>query len=209
MEPKLNPEYVDPVIITQKVVQGIFQGVKTTQLDNLAAETAAYMSTIHPQYGDLAARIAISNLQKETLTSFSEVISLEYGYVNPKTKEKSPLIAKEIYELVMENAEKLDSILKYDRDFNYDYFGFKTLERSYLIRVGGRIVERPQHMLMRVALGIHYQDIQSAIETYELMSAKYFTHATPTLFNAGNPTPQMSSCFLLTMTVILLDLYKY
>jgi hypothetical protein len=166
LPPKLNPEFVDPVEVAQKVVSGIFPGVKTTELDTLAAETAAYMSTKHPDYGVLAARIAISNLQKQTLSSFSETIKLEYQYVNPKTKEASPLIADDVYEIVMKNAEVLDKAIKYERDYEYDFFGFKTLERSYLPKLNGMIVERPQHMLMRVAVGIHKNDIESAIETY-------------------------------------------
>jgi ribonucleotide reductase alpha subunit len=199
MEPKLNPDHVDPVIIAQKVVQGVFPGVKTTELDNLAAETAAYMSTVHPGYGTLAARIAVSNLHKQTESSFSRTIEMEYSYINPKLGVHSPQIAQDVYEIVMQNAARLDSAIKYERDYQYDYFGFKTLERSYLYRLSNKIVERPQHMLMRVAIGIHKNDIDSAIATYDLMSQKYFTHATPTLFNAGSPFPQMSSCFLLTM----------
>jgi ribonucleotide reductase alpha subunit len=199
LNPPLNPELVSPVLVAQKVVTGVFSGVKTTELDNLAAETAAYMSTVHPDYGVLAARIAISNLQKETLASFSETMQIEYNYVNPKTGKRAPLIADDVYDIVMKNKGKLDAALQYDRDFGYDYFGFKTLERAYLVKVNGRTVERPQHMLMRVAIGIHKNDIDSAIETYDLLSQKMFTHATPTLFNAGTPIPQMSSCFLLTM----------
>jgi Ribonucleotide reductase, all-alpha domain/ATP cone domain len=168
LTPKLNPEFVDPVEVAQKVVSGIFPGVKTTELDNLAAETAAYMSTKHPDYGVLAARIAISNLQKQTLTSFSETMKLEHEYINPKTKEHSPLISDEFMDVVKQNAEVLDNAIKYERDFDYDFFGFKTLERSYLPKLNGVIVERPQHMLMRVAVGIHKNDITAAIETYPL-----------------------------------------
>jgi ribonucleotide reductase alpha subunit len=199
MEPKLNPDQVDPVIVSQKVVSGVFPGVKTTELDNLAAETAAYMSTVHPGYATLAARIAVSNLHKQTESSFSRTVEMEYNYLSPKTGDPAPLIAQGIYEIVMKNADKLDNAIKYERDFQYDYFGFKTLERSYLFRMNNKIVERPQHMLMRVAVGIHKNDIDAAIETYNLMSLKYFTHATPTLFNAGTTCPQMSSCFLLSM----------
>jgi ribonucleoside-diphosphate reductase alpha chain len=198
MPPKL-PDIVDPVLVTQKVVLGVFNGVKTTEIDNLAAETAAYMSTTHPAYGDLAARIAISNLQKETSSSFSETIDKMFKYVNPRTGDPSPLVSQEIWEIVMKNKELLDNAIDYSKDFEYDYFGFKTLERSYLLRMDGRIVERPQHMLMRVALGIHKNDLDSALKSYRYMSEKWFTHATPTLFNAGTPFPQMSSCFLLTM----------
>ncbi|KAL1924406.1 uncharacterized protein VTP21DRAFT_7441 [Calcarisporiella thermophila] len=191
--------YVDPVAIAQKVVSGVYQGVTTVELDNLAAETAAYMTTKHPDYALLAARIAISNLQKETKNNFSEVVKDLYEYTNPKTGTHSPMISKETYEIVQRHAERLNAALVYERDFNYNYFGFKTLERSYLLRISGRVAERPQHMLMRVAVGIHGEDIDCAIESYELMSQKYFTHASPTLFNAGTPRPQLSSCFLVSM----------
>lgn len=201
MEPKLNPDHVDPVVIAQKVVQGVFPGVKTTELDEFSAETAAQMMTVHPGYGDLAARIAISNLQKQTSDSFSTVMEMEYNYISPKTGHRAPLLGEEYYKIIKANAQVLDSAVDYKRDYNYDFFGFKTLERSYLVRLNGEIVERPQHMLMRVAVGIHKDDIPSVIETYDLLSNKYFTHATPTLFNAATPTPQMSSCFLLTMKV--------
>ena len=174
-------------------------GVKTTELDNLAAETAAYLSTVHPDYGVLAARIAISNLQKQTSSSFSETMKMEHEYVNPKTGKTSSLIADDVYQIIMENATTIDNAIKHERDFSYDYFGFKTLERSYLVRINNEIVERPQYMLMRVSNGIHKRNIEDAIKTYDLLSSKYFTHATPTLFNAGTPFPQMSSCFLLTM----------
>jgi ribonucleotide reductase alpha subunit len=166
LAPKLNPEFVDPVEVAQKVVSGVFPGVKTTELDNLAAETAAYMSTKHPDYGVLAARIAISNLHKQTSSSFSETMKMEHEYVNPKTNEPAPLIADDVLEIVKKNAEVLDKAIKYERDFDYDFFGFKTLERSYLPKLNGMIVERPQHMLMRVAIGIHKDDIPAAIETY-------------------------------------------
>ncbi len=192
-------ELVDPTTVAMKVIEGIYEGVTTSELDSLAAEVAASMTTRHPDYAQLAARIAVSNLHKNTRKSFSETMKLLYEYINPKTGQSSPLIADDVYALIQEHAATLDSTLIYDRDFSYDYFGFKTLERSYLLRLDGKIAERPQHMIMRVALGIHKEDIESAIETYQLMSKKYFTHATPTLFNAGTPKPQMSSCFLLTM----------
>lgn len=192
-------EYVDPVAVAKRVVDGVYDGVTTSELDNLAAETAASMTIKHPDYANLAARIAVSNLHKSTKKSFSETITDLYEYVNPETGKKAPLIADDVYEIIQSNAEYLDSQLIYDRDFSYDYFGFKTLERSYLLRMHGKIVERPQHMLMRVSIGIHKDDLEGALETYELMSKKYMTHATPTLFNAGTPKPQMSSCFLLTM----------
>lgn len=190
---------VDPVAVAMKVIEGIYEGVTTAELDNLSAEVAASMTTRHPDYAQLAARIAVSNLHKGTKKSFTQTMSLCYNYVNPKTGLDSPLIADDVYEIIEKNAEILDSAIIYDRDFSYDYFGFKTLERSYLLRINGKIVERPQHMLMRVAIGIHKEDIEEAIATYDLMSKKFFTHATPTLFNAGTPKPQMSSCFLLTM----------
>ncbi|UMY66081.1 MULTISPECIES: ribonucleoside-diphosphate reductase subunit alpha [unclassified Flavobacterium] len=192
-------ELVDPVKVAMRVIEGLYDGVTTSELDNLAAETAAAMTVTHPDYAQLAARIAVSNLHKNTKKSFSETMSDMYHYVNPRTGKASPLVSDEAYEVIMANAERLDSAIIYTRDFGYDYFGFKTLERSYLLKINGKIVERPQHMLMRVSVGIHLDDIDSAIETYELMSKKFFTHATPTLFNAGTPKPQMSSCFLLAM----------
>lgn len=192
-------DYVDPIAVAKRVVDGVYDGVTTSELDNLAAETAASMTIKHPDYANLAARIAVSNLHKSTKKSFSETVTDLYNYINPETGKAAPLIADDVYEIIQKNAEYLDSQLIYDRDFSYDYFGFKTLERSYLLRMHGNIVERPQHMLMRVSIGIHKDDLNSAIETYELMSKKFMTHATPTLFNAGTPKPQMSSCFLLTM----------
>ena len=192
-------DLVEPTAVAMKVIEGIYEGVTTSELDNLAAEVSASMTTRHPDYALLASRISVSNLHKDTKKSFSETMGDLYNYVNPKTGKKAPLIADDVIKIIKKNAELLDSTIIYDRDFCYDYFGFKTLERSYLLRLNGKIAERPQHMLMRVAIGIHKDDIQSAIETYELMSQKYFTHATPTLFNAGTPKPQMSSCFLLTM----------
>lgn len=192
-------ELVDPVKVAMRVIEGLYDGVTTSELDNLAAETAASMTITHPDYAQLAARIAVSNLHKNTKKSFSETMFDMYHYVNPRNGSASPLLSDEVYETIRDNAELLDSTIIYNRDFNYDYFGFKTLERSYLLKINGAIVERPQHMLMRVSIGIHLNDIASAIETYELMSKKFFTHATPTLFNAGTPKPQMSSCFLLTM----------
>jgi ribonucleoside-diphosphate reductase alpha chain len=193
----LHPS-VDPVKISMKVIEGIYDGVTTTILDNLAAETAASMTTTHPDYALLASRIAVSNLHKNTEKSFSATMEMMYNYTDPKTKKKAPLLADDVYKIISDNAEHLDSTIIYDRDFGYDYFGFKTLERSYLLKIDGEVAERPQHMLMRVAIGIHKNDIDAAIETYDLMSERWFTHATPTLFNAGTPKPQMSSCFLLT-----------
>jgi ribonucleoside-diphosphate reductase alpha subunit len=190
---------VSPEVVAMKVIEGLFDGVSTTELDNLAAEVAAAKTIDHPDYALLASRIAVSNLHKETKKTFSEVMHDMYHYVDNKTNEPASLLADDVYQIIMDNKEVLDSSIIYDRDFRYDYFGFKTLTRSYLMRLYGKIVERPQQMLMRVAIGIHKDDIQSAIKTYNLMSEGWFTHATPTLFNSGTPKPQMSSCFLLTM----------
>ncbi|KIV79611.1 ribonucleoside-diphosphate reductase large chain [Exophiala sideris] len=195
----LDPEHVDAAAITQKVISGVYQGVTTIELDNLAAETAAYMTVTHPDYAILAARIAVSNLHKQTKKQFSSVVSDLYYYVNPKNNKPSPMISKETYECVMKHADELNSAIVYDRDFNYQYFGFKTLERSYLLKIGKQVAERPQHMLMRVSVGIHGDDVEKAIQTYNLMSQKCFTHASPTLFNAGTPQAQLSSCFLIDM----------
>ncbi|MHC2993484.1 hypothetical protein OB13_18595, partial [Pontibacter sp. HJ8] len=195
----LHMDFVSPIEVAKKVIDGIYDGVSTIELDNLAAETAASLTTKHPDYAVLAARIAISSLHKVTSKSFSNTMKRLYTYEDPKTGENASLLAKDVYEIIRKHAATLDSTIIYDRDYNYDYFGYKTLERSYLLRLDGKIVERPQQMLMRVAVGIHKEDIESAIETYNLMSEKWFTHATPTLFNAGTPKPQLSSCFLLTM----------
>ena len=196
----LNQNYINYIEISRKVIQGLYDGVTTTELDNLAAETAATMAATHPDYAILAARIAVSNLHKNTEKSFSKTMEMLYDYIDPKTDEKAGLISDETIEVVRKYSDKLDSAIIFDRDYEYDYFGFKTLERSYLLRMNGKIVERPQHMIMRAAVGIHGEDIDSAIQTYTLMSEKWFTHATPTLFNAGTPKPQLSSCFLLSMT---------
>ncbi|GAB2984386.1 ribonucleoside-diphosphate reductase subunit alpha [Mucilaginibacter puniceus] len=195
----LNPALVDPVDVAKKVIEGLFDGVTTSELDNLAAETAASLTTKHPDYALLASRIAVSNLHKNTIKSFSETMRLLYNYVDPKNGKNASLLADDVWEVIEKNAEELDSSIIYDRDFGFDYFGFKTLEKSYLLKLEGQIVERPQHLFMRVSIGIHKEDIESAIKTYNLMSERWFTHATPTLFNAGTPKPQMSSCFLLTM----------
>lgn len=195
----LDMRFVEPVEIAKRVIAGIYDKIPTTELDELAAQTAAAMATTHPDYAILAARIAISNLHKETSKSFSNTMKRLYEYIDPKTGENAGLIAKDVYEVIRKNAALLDSTIIYDRDYHFDYFGFKTLEKSYLLRMNGKVVERPQHMFMRVAVGIHKDDIEAAIETYNLMSEKWFIHATPTLFNAGTPKPQLSSCFLLTM----------
>ena len=190
---------VDPIDVAKKVIEGLFDGVTTSELDNLAAETAASLTTKHPDYALLASRIAVSNLHKNTIKSFSETMRLLHEYVDPKTGKDASLIADDVWAVIENNAELLDSTIIYDRDFGFDYFGFKTLEKSYLLKINGKIAERPQHLFMRVAVGIHKEDIENAINTYNLMSERWFTHGTPTLFNAGTPKPQMSSCFLLTM----------
>ena len=196
----LDQDYVDPIQISMKVVQGIYDGVNTSDLDNLAAETAATMATVHPDNALLAARIAISNLHKKTDKSFSDTMEALYSYIDPVSGDKAGLISDEVIEIVRTSKDRINSAIIYDRDYAFDYFGFKTLERSYLLKMDGQVVERPQHMLMRAAIGIHMHDIDAAIETYHLMSEKWFIHATPTLFNAGTPKPQLSSCFLLSMT---------
>lgn len=190
---------VDATQVTLKVIDGIFDGVTTTELDNLTAEVAATMTVKHPDYAQLASRIAVSNLHKNTRKSFSDTMQALYDYIDPKTGEHAPLLADDIHELIRQHAETLDSAIIYDRDFRYDYFGFKTLERGYLLKLDGKVAERPQHMLMRVAVGIHKGDLDAAIQTYNSMSEGWYTHATPTLFNAGSPKPQMSSCFLLQL----------
>ena len=195
----LDPKFVNPVEVAMKVINGLYDGVSTQELDNLAAEIAATLTTRHPDFAKLAARIAVSNLHKVTSKSFSNTMKRLYQHVDPKNGQNAPLISKETWKIIKEHAAELDEAIIYDRDFSYDFFGFKTLERSYLMKIDGKTVERPQHMLMRVAVGIHGNDIPAAIETYNLMSEKWFTHATPTLFNAGTPKPQLSSCFLLTM----------
>lgn len=195
----LDPIYVDAGVISQKVIQGVYPGVTTIEIDELAAETAASCATRHPDFNILAARISISNLHKQTLKVFSDVIEVLYTHFHPKTGEATPLISRELYDIVMDNKDLINSAIIYDRDYNYDYFGFKTLENAYLITCNKKIVERPQHMIMRVAIGIHGRDLESALKTYDLMSRQFFIHATPTLYNAGTPNPQLSSCFLLTM----------
>ena len=192
-------ENVDPVSVAMRVIEGVYDGVTTSELDNLAAEVAATNAVNHPDYASLASRIAVSNLHKTTKKSFAEVMRELHTYRDPVTDEPASLVADDVMEIIEANAEALDSAIIYDRDFSYDYFGFKTLERSYLLKVDGKVAERPQQMLMRVSVGIHKDDIESAINTYNMMSEGWFTHATPTLFNAGTPKPQMSSCFLLTM----------
>ncbi len=196
----LEQTYVDPIEIAKKVIQGLYDGVSTTDLDNLAAETSASMAAIHPDYALLAARIAVSNLHKNTNKSFAETMKALYEYIDPTTGENAGLISEEAFQVIWQHRDRLDSAIIFDRDYEYDYFGFKTLERSYLLRMNGQVVERPQHLIMRVAVGIHGADLESTLETYHLMSEKWFIHATPTLFNAATPRPQLSSCFLLSMT---------
>ncbi|KRY32764.1 Ribonucleoside-diphosphate reductase large subunit [Trichinella spiralis] len=195
----LNMEHIEPILISQKVIAGLYQGVTTVELDNLAAEISATMTTKHPDYATLAARIAVSNLHKETKKVFSDVIDDLYQWINPNTNKHSPMISPKVHQIIQANSQRLNSTIVYDRDFSYSYFGFKTLEKSYLLKINGKVAERPQHLLMRVAIGIHEDDIDAAIETYNLMSEKWFTHASPTLFNAGTCRPQLSSCFLITM----------
>ncbi|MEI6582834.1 MAG: ribonucleoside-diphosphate reductase subunit alpha [Chitinophagia bacterium] len=195
----LDRRFVNAVDVAKKVIEGLYDGVPTTELDNLAAETAAALTVKHPDYALLASRIAVSNLHKNTTKSFSNTMRFLYNCTDSKTGKLLPLIADDVMKIIEDNAELLDSTIIYDRDYGFDYFGFKTLEKSYLLKLDGVIVERPQHMYMRVSIGIHKNDIESAIKTYHLMSERWFTHATPTLFNAGTPKPQMSSCFLLTM----------
>ena len=195
----LDRRFVNAVDVAKKVIEGLYDGVSTTELDNLAAETAASLTVKHPDYASLASRIAVSNLHKNTTKSFSQTMKLLHEYIDRRTGKYLPLLADDVAAIIEENAALLDSTIIYDRDYCFDYFGFKTLEKSYLLKLHGKIVERPQHMYMRVAIGIHKTDIEAAIKTYHLMSERWFTHATPTLFNAGTPKPQMSSCFLLTM----------
>ncbi len=195
----LDRRFVDSVEVAQRVIEGIYDGITTTELDNLAAETAAMLTVKHPDYAILASRIAVSNLHKNTIKSFSKTMQMLYEYIDTRTNRHTPLIADDVFEIISKNSELLDSTIIYDRDFSFDYFGFKTLEKSYLLKINGKVVERPQHLFMRVAVGIHKNDIENVIKTYNYMSEKWFIHATPTLFNAGTPKPQMSSCFLLTM----------
>ena len=201
----LNQQWVDPGYVTKLVIEGLYDGVTTSELDELAAETAASLASQHPDYSKLAARICVDNLHRSTKDVFSEVIADLRNYVDPESGKHAPLISEEVFDIIMANSDVLDAHIDYDRDHNYDYFGFKTLERSYLLKLDGEVAERPQHMLMRVAVGIHHTNIEKALETYDLMSEGWFTHATPTLFNSGTPKPQMSSCFLLTMQDDSLD----
>ena len=195
----LNMDYIEPMEIAKKVIHGLYDGISSVELDTLAAETAAALTPTHPDYSILASRICVTSLHKRTPKSFSSVIDQLYNYVDPKTGLKAPMIADDVYDIIMKNSKDIDSQVIADRDSDYDYFGFKTLEKSYLLKIDGLPAERPQHMLMRVAIGIHKEDLTSAYKTYDLMSQGYFTHATPTLFNAGTRRPQLSSCFLVSM----------
>ena len=195
----LNMDYIEPMEIAKKVIHGLYDGISSVELDTLAAETAAALTPTHPDYSILASRICVTSLHKRTPKSFSTVIDQLYNYVDPKTGLKAPMIADDVYDIIMKNSKDIDSQIIADRDLDYDYFGFKTLEKSYLLKIDGLPAERPQQMLMRVAIGIHKEDLASAYKTYDLMSQGYFTHATPTLFNAGTRRPQLSSCFLVSM----------
>ena len=195
----LDMDYIEPMEIAKKVINGLYDGISSVELDVLAAETAAALTPTHPDYSILAARICVTSLHKKTQKSFSQTVELLYKYINPKTDEWSPMISDEVYKIVMENSKEIDSQIISDRDLDYDYFGYKTLEKSYLLKINGEPAERPQQMLMRVAIGIHHNDLESAYRTYDLMSKGFFTHATPTLFNAGTTRPQLSSCFLVSM----------
>ena len=201
----LNPTWIDPGHVTKLTIEGLYDGVTTRELDQLAAETAASLASHHPDYSRLAARICVDDLHRSTKDVFTDVITDLREYIDPESNKHAPLISEEVYEIIMANADVLNNHIDYSRDHTYDYFGFKTLERSYLLKLDGEVAERPQHMLMRVAVGIHYANIEKALQTYDLMSKGYFTHATPTLFNSGTPMPQMSSCFLLTMQDDSLD----
>lgn len=198
VQSKIDTNYVKPLEVAKKVIDGIYNGVTTRELDQLAVETAATLATNHPDYDKLAARLAVSALHKETKKYFSEVTEDLYNYINPETNEQAPLVSKEYYDVVMANRDQLDGAISYNRDYDYDYIGFKTLEKSYLLKIDKKVAERPQHLIMRCAVGIHGNDIEEAIKTYDMMSQRLFTHATPTLFNAGMPRSQLASCFLLS-----------
>lgn len=195
----LDMNYIESMEIAKKVINGLYDGITSVELDILAAETSAALTPTHPDYSILASRICVTSLHKSTPKMFSQVIENLYHYVDPKTGLAAPMIADDVYEIIMKNAKDIDSQIITDRDMYYDYFGFKTLEKSYLLKINGEIAERPQQMLMRVAIGIHKEDLASAYRTYDLMSKGFFTHATPTLFNSGTRRPQLSSCFLLGM----------
>ena len=197
----LDMKFIDPAEIAQRVVDGMYDDIKTTDLDELAAQVCASMATAHSDFARLAARIAISNLHKETDPSFAVTVKKLHAYVEPRTGLHAPFVSDEMLELVSLYGDRIDNEVEHDRDYEmFDYFGIKTLGKGYLMSFGNQPVERPQHMFMRVALGIHGEDLDAAFETYNYLSQKDFTHATPTLFNAGTPLPQMSSCFLVAMS---------
>ncbi len=218
----LNEKYVDATKVAIKVIQGIYNGITTSELDQLASETCAYSSTYHPDWSKLGARIAVSNLHKNTDSVFSRNVKKMYEYKHPKTGEDAPLISKDFYTVVMENAEILDNEIKYDRDYDFDYFGFKTLEKSYLLRMNDSPCERPQQMYMRASIAIHTSvifdeeknikipklDLVETLNTYKLMSQRFMSHSTPTLYNAGMPRQQLSSCFLLDMEDSVDSIFK-
>ena len=193
----LNEDYVDYFEVSKKVIAGLYDGVTTEELDRLAAETSASLVSNHPDYSTLAARIAISSLYKRVDKRFTATADKLYHYINPKTGDKAGMISDQVYKVITEHAKELDAMVVHDRDFNFDYFGFKTLEKSYLLKMFGEVAETPQHLYMRVAVGIWLDDLEMVQKTYDMLSQGLFTHATPTLFNAGTKRPQLSSCFLL------------
>lgn len=193
----LNEDYVDYFEVSKKVIAGLYDGVTTEELDRLAAETSASLVTSHPDYSTLAARIAVTSLYKRVDKRFTATADKLYHYINPKTGEKAGMISDDVYKVIVKNAKELDAMVVHDRDFNFDYFGFKTLEKSYLLKMFGEVAETPQHLYMRVAVGIWLDDLEMVQKTYDMLSQGLFTHATPTLFNAGTKRPQLSSCFLL------------
>jgi ribonucleoside-diphosphate reductase alpha chain len=195
--------------LAMKVIDQLYDKIETTKIDELAAEQCAALSTNHPDYGTLAARIVVSNHQKNTETIFSNVVKQLYGFKDIHGTHR-PLLSQTLYDFVVKYSDVIDDMIDYNRDYLIDYFGFKTLERAYLFRIDTKVIERPQHMWMRVAIGIHGDlnnpnCISLVKETYDLMSEKYFTHATPTLFNAGTPRQQLSSCYLIAMEDDSLD----
>ncbi len=190
-------ERVDPDVVSTKVVSGLYDGVSSTELDQLSAETAASMVTVHPDFGKLAARIAITALYKDVEKDFSVIAKKLYDYINPKTGEKAGMISDEVYDVIQKYSEQLDGMIVHDRDFNFDYFGFMTLRKSYLLKINDMPAETPQHLYMRVAVGIWRDNLEMVQKTYDMLSQGLFTHATPTLFNASTNRPQLSSCFLL------------
>ena len=201
-------ELVDSDEVARKVISGIYDGVTSEELDKLSAETAAALIPVHPDYSILAARLAITALYKRVPKDFSTVIDSLYNYINPRTNEPSGMISEEIFNIIKNNATEINSMIVHDRDFNIDYFGYKTLERAYLLKINGLPSETPQQMYMRVSVGIWGNNLEMVQKTYEMMSQGLFTHATPTLFNAGTNKPQLSSCFLLDIEDSIEGIYK-